>query len=263
MASADPSNPSTSFDLPAADAQDARQLIWRSAGITDIGYVRSINEDAHLDARENNLWVVADGMGGHSFGDKASQIIIEQLVDFKPGDTVANDVQNLERRILQANTQCRNLADGGVMGSTVAALYARDPYCFFLWAGDSRIYRYRDNQLEQVTEDHSLVQELVSLGELRREDMERHPSSHIITRAVGVHAQLQLEMHYALVEPGDRYLICSDGLYKDLTAEEIASGMAAVSIQSAVKGLVKHALERGGSDNTTAIVVQAEQHSPA
>ena len=257
MATAGP-RPNSSFDLPTDDRQQL-QLSWRSAGISDIGYVRTVNEDAHLDARENNLWVVADGMGGHSFGDKASQTVIDQLVDFRPGDDIASDIQDLERRIIAANTECRQIGQGSVMGSTVAALYASDPYCFFLWAGDSRIYRYRGDELTQLTEDHSLVQELVSMGELKREDMERHPSSHIITRAVGVHSELRLEIQYALVEPGDRYLLCSDGLYKDLTADEIATGMASVSIELAVRNLVDHALKRGGSDNTTAIVIQAEQ----
>ncbi len=257
MATAGPT-PKSSFSPPTGDKQQLR-LSWRSTGLSDIGYVRTVNEDAHLDARENNLWVVADGMGGHSFGDKASQTIIEQLVDFRPGADMANDIQDLERRIITANSECRRMAEGSVMGSTVAALYASDPYCFFLWAGDSRIYRYRGGELTQVTEDHSLVQELVSMGELKREDMERHPSSHIITRAVGVHTELQLEIQYALVEPGDRYLICSDGLYKDLTAAEIATGMGGASIELAVRSLVDHALQRGGSDNTTAIVIQAEQ----
>ena len=143
------------------------------------------------------------------------------------------------------------------MGSTVVALFVHDPYCFFLWAGDSRIYRYRGDSLDQMTEDHSLVQGLVSIGELKREDMDKHPSSHIITKAVGVQTELELDLRYALVEPGDRYLICSDGLYKDVTEDEIAQGMAKATIDESLNQLVDLALDRGGTDNTTAIVVQA------
>lgn len=244
--------------LPDPGEAEIRNLRWHSASISDTGYVRAVNEDAHLDARENSLWTVADGMGGHSFGDQASQIVVEQLTGFKRKADLEENVRDVEQRLIRSNDICREQAQGNVMGSTVATLFAHDPYCFFLWAGDSRIYRYRENVLEQMTEDHSLVQELVSLGELRREDMEKHPSSHIITRAVGVHSELQLDMHYALIEPGDRYLVCSDGLYKDLTPDEIAAGMSLVTAEDAVRNLVDRALERGGSDNTTAIVVQAE-----
>lgn len=254
-ADADPQRPWLS--LPPQAFTGAGTLGWHSASLSDIGYVRTVNEDAHLDSRENRLWVVADGMGGHSFGDQASQIVVDQMVDFRATEDIAADLQTLEQRLIQANEQCRCLGDGNVMGSTVVALYCREPYCFFLWAGDSRIYRYRDARLEQMTEDHSLVQELVSMGEIRREEMEKHPSAHIITRAVGVHHELKLEIQHASIEPGDRFLICSDGLYKDLDIGEIAAGMASSSVQSAVRNLVDNALQHGGSDNTTAIVVQA------
>jgi serine/threonine protein phosphatase PrpC len=237
--------------------EEKRHLQWRSTAATELGYVRSVNEDAHLDAREHCLWVVADGMGGHSFGDEASRTIIDQLVSFTPSDHLHNSVQDIHERLLQAHSICRQRGQGKVMGSTVAALYVHDPYCFFLWVGDSRIYRLRGNTLEQMTEDHSFVQELVTLGEIRKEEMEQHPSSHIITRAVGVHDDLQLAIEHAPALPGDRYLICSDGLYKDVSEDEIAEAMNRISIDDALKTMVDLALDRGGRDNTTAIVVQA------
>ncbi len=237
--------------------EDKRHLQWRSVAATELGFVRSVNEDAHLDAREKNIWVVADGMGGHSYGDEASRTIVDQLISFNPSEHPKSSVHDIRDRLVQANTICRQRGQGQVMGSTVAALYVHDPYCFFLWVGDSRIYRLRGDTLEQLTEDHSFVQELVTLGELRKEDMEQHPSSHIITRAVGVHDDLQLAIDHALAEPGDRYLICSDGLYKDVTEDEIAEAMNRISIDDALKTMVDLALERGGRDNTTAIVVQA------
>lgn len=245
--------------LPSVTDAQNRNLKWHSVSASETGFVRTVNEDAHLDARENSLWVVADGMGGHSYGDKASRSIIDQLVSFKQSADMKASVRDIEHRLALANSFCRDHSDGKVMGSTVAALFAHDPYCFFMWAGDSRVYRYRDGMLEQMTEDHSFVQELVTLGELKREDMEQHPSSNIITRAIGVHSDLQLETTYALGEPGDRYLICSDGLFKDVSHEEIAMGMACITAEETLQTLTDLALERGGRDNITAIVVQAEK----
>ena len=232
-------------------------LSWHSSSASKLGYVRSVNEDALLDAREQNLWVVADGMGGHSYGDEASRSIIEQLVTFESTDNLHESIQDLKQRLEAAHTRCRTHGQGQLMGSTVVALYIHDPYCVFLWAGDSRIYRYRDQQLLQMTEDHSLVQGLVSIGELQKKDMDKHPSAHIITRAVGVHSDLDLELRHNEVQAGDRYLICSDGLYKDVTESEIEERMGGATAEECLDNLIDLALERGGTDNTTGIVVQA------
>ncbi|MEM7258608.1 MAG: protein phosphatase 2C domain-containing protein [Pseudomonadota bacterium] len=232
-------------------------LTWHSVSATETGYVRSVNEDALLDLREQALWVVADGMGGHSFGDRASRTVIEQLADFSAGTTAQQSLDDIRSRLITANDLCRNEASGKIMGTTVAALYIHENQCFFIWAGDSRIYRHRGDGLVQLTEDHSYVQELVSLGELKREDMEQHPSSNIITRAVGVHSDLDIEITQATVQPGDRYLICTDGLFKDLNQGEIAGAMGLVSADETLDSLVQLALDRGGRDNITAIVMQA------
>ena len=236
---------------------DPHRLSWYSVSASETGFVRTVNEDAHLDARENTLWVVADGMGGHSFGDKASRTVIDQLVDFKRETSADRSLSDIENRLITANNICRDEADGHIMGTTVAALYVHDNNGYFIWAGDSRVYRYRGDGLVQLTEDHSYVQELVSLGELRREEMEQHPSSNIITRAVGVHPELEIETREAAVQPGDRYLICTDGLFKDVTQDEIAGAMALVTADETLQSLVDLAMGRGGRDNITAIVVQA------
>lgn len=247
--------------LSVPDPEKVREntpLAWSSSAKTHVGFVRSGNEDAFLDAREQGLWVVADGMGGHSRGDQASQAVVNSLVEFNRSHDLSRNIDNLEARLLQANQVCRSMVRGKVIGSTVVALFAFDPFCFFLWAGDSRIYRLRDGELKQMTEDHSLVQEMCALGELTPEEAENHPSSNIITRAVGVHDKLRVEMQYTTVHPGDRYLLCSDGLYKDLNATEIHKLLANGPAEHAVNSLVDLALDRGGSDNVTAIVVQAE-----
>ncbi len=233
-------------------------LNWHSCSNTQVGYVRSVNEDALLDAREQNLWVVADGMGGHSYGDQASKAIIDQLVGFHSQQDLQENINDLKQRLQAAHDQCRSHSKDQLMGSTVAAFFVHDPYCIFLWAGDSRVYRYRNHELQQMTQDHSLVQGLVSIGELQKEDMDKHPSSHIITRAVGVHTDLDLELRHDQIQPGDRYLVCSDGLYKDVTESEIHERLGSATVEESLDKLVNLALERGGSDNITAIVVQAE-----
>lgn len=229
---------------------------WHSCAATNVGHVRKINEDSFLDAREQNLWVVADGMGGHSRGDKASQTIVECLQSFKADSSCVGSLEDLLKRISEANEICRELADGNVMGSTVAALYTHDETAYILWAGDSRIYRIRESQFTQLTDDHSLVQELHRLGELTAEEAENHPSANVITRAVGVADTVEVQVRQVDVLPGDRFLLCSDGLFKDVKMHEVEQNLSFPSPRQALEQLVKLALRRGGTDNVTGIVVQ-------
>jgi len=227
-----------------------------SCAATDLGHVRKVNEDAFLDAREEGLWVVADGMGGHSRGDRASQTIIEQLQNFKAADVALDSVEDLLLRIREANTICRRLAEGKVMGSTVAALYVHDHAGYILWAGDSRIYRHRGNELTQLSDDHSLVQELHRLGELTADEAENHPSANVITRAVGVADEIDVQVRQVDIQPGDRFLLCSDGLFKDVKPSEVSANLALPSPRQAMNRMVELALKRGGTDNVTAIILQ-------
>lgn len=229
---------------------------WFSCAATNVGHVRKINEDSFLDAREQGLWVVADGMGGHSRGDRASQSIIEALHTFKAGEEALADVNNLMDRLAEANTTCRNLGDGQVIGSTVAALYIHDKAAYILWAGDSRIYRHRAGEFAQLTDDHSVVQELHRLGELTADEAENHPSANVITRAIGVADDIEIQVRQVDVLPGDRFLVCSDGLFKDVKPHEVDGNLALPSPRQALDQLVRLALRRGGTDNVTAIVVQ-------
>lgn len=255
-------SPTTSADAPvnpgrkksASPPQEA--LLWFSCAESDLGHVRKINEDAFLDAREQGLWVVADGMGGHSRGDRASQSIVEALHDFQASDKALDSVDDLLNRLRVANDVCREAANGQVMGSTVAALYLHQDRAYILWAGDSRVYRLRANDFTQLTDDHSLVQELHRLGELTADEAENHPSSNVITRAIGVADDIEIQVRQLDVEPGDRFLVCSDGLFKDVRPSEVNSNLALPSPRQALDQLVKLALRRGGTDNVTAIVVQ-------
>lgn len=254
-------NANSESALPIDMNSTPLNLSWQSSSDSKVGFVRHVNEDALLDAGDQGLWVVADGMGGHSFGDEASRAIIDQLVGFRRREDLQQNISELKTRLNMAHEQCRAHGKRQLMGSTVALLFVHDPYCIFLWAGDSRVYRYRDNQLQQMTEDHSLVQGLVTIGELNKEDMDKHPSSHIITRAVGVHTDLDLELQHDEIQPGDRYLVCSDGLYKDVTEAEIHERMGGATVEACLNNLVDLALERGGTDNTTAIVIEASLES--
>jgi serine/threonine protein phosphatase PrpC len=229
---------------------------WFSCAATNVGHVRKINEDSFLDSQEEALWVVADGMGGHSRGDRASQSIIEALQTFKASKIALASVEDLLNRLSDANTACRRAAQGQVMGSTVAALYLHDNSAYILWAGDSRVYRHRRGKFTQLTDDHSLVQELHRLGELTAEEAENHPSSNVITRAIGVSDDIDIQVRQIDLEPRDRFLVCSDGLFKDVKPAEIDANLALPSPRQALDELVKLALRRGGTDNVTAIVVQ-------
>lgn len=241
----------------SAELSHEAALRWVSCAASDVGHMRKANEDSFMDAREQGLWVVADGMGGHSRGDLASQTIIKHLITFEASASAEDSVTDLRNRIKEANLDCRRLGRGEVVGSTVVAMFNQGPMCYFLWAGDSRVYRLRDDKLEQITEDHSLVQELCKLGEITAEEAESHPSSNVITRAVGVQDQVQVDVLEAPVKPGDRFLICSDGLFRDVAMDEVKAKLANPTPQQALRDLVQQALDRGGSDNITAIVVQA------
>ncbi len=234
---------------------------WTSCALTHVGHVRTTNEDSFLESREMCLWAVADGMGGHAAGDVASRLVVDSLASFAPHDHVSDSIDCLEDRLIDANRECLAIVENDAihqgMGSTAAVLYATGKHCFVLWAGDSRVYRLRDGELEQLTEDHSLVQEMYALGHLSEEGMATHPSANIITRAIGVAEHLFVDIDYREVSGGDRFLLCSDGLTRDLRDGDVQRLLAGGSPTQACEALLKEALARGGGDNTTVIVVES------
>ncbi len=247
-----------SFEANLGSANGAAGAIeWHSAGHSDVGRVRPVNEDAFLDSPEQRLWVVADGMGGHSRGDFASSAVVKQLGTFPPQGSVLANLQDLEARLQLANEQCRTAFRKHRPGTTVAAMLAHGNYCFFLWAGDSRIYRLREQNLEQLTEDHTVAQQKHANGELTEEEKHHHPSAHVLTRAVGTRETVELDLRYTPVQPGDRYLLCTDGLYNPVQFPDIHSLLGEGTPADACAALIDLALERGGRDNITVIVVDA------
>jgi len=231
-------------------------LIWESSSRTHIGRVRHTNEDAYLESNDASLWVVADGMGGFSRGDYASKAIIDSLSTFKPKEAMSASIIDIQSKLVETNEKCLNAFRGKRVGSTVAALFSFGNFCYFLWAGDTRIYRLRNGRLEQMTTDHSVAQEKLQRGELSPEEARDHPSSHQLTRAVGAHTKLKLELHFDQALDGDRYLICSDGLYYAMADKDMQLLLSLPS-EKALDKLFETALDYGGRDNITAIIIDA------
>ena len=237
---------------------------WSSAGRSHVGMVRAINEDACLVMPELGLWAVADGMGGHEAGDIASQMLIEGLQQIPPPcdwqdflDSVRQQMQEVNQRLrLESAQRYQNRT----IGSTVVALLIYETQCACLWVGDSRIYRLRDGQLQQLTRDHSHVQELVDQGLIASEDAHRHPLANVITRAVGSAEEMLIDEVIHPLHPGDMFLLCSDGLNKTVSDEEISRLLihSDHDCHEAVKAFIHLALMRDASDNVTTVVVNID-----
>ncbi|HHJ15159.1 MAG TPA: serine/threonine-protein phosphatase [Gammaproteobacteria bacterium] len=227
--------------------------------MSDVGKIRSINEDAFADRPDAGLWVVADGMGGHDAGDFASQAIIDSLSQVGPQQRLSTFIDEVEDRLLQVNQVLIETAaqreEPTTIGSTVVALLAVGDYCACLWAGDSRAYRLSGGQMQPVSQDHSQVEELIEQGMLLREDAESHPAANVITRAVGAAEELFVDVELVELQDGDRFLLCSDGLFKEVSEPEIAQYMQRGSCQDVCRELVDLALERGSRDNVTVVTI--------
>jgi serine/threonine-protein phosphatase Stp1 len=233
---------------------------YESASHSHVGMVRQVNEDACLDAVQAGLWVVADGMGGYTAGDFVSSLIVDTLRAIPPEPCLPAYVQALVAALEQANAAVRQeTAQRGVsiMGSTLVLLAARGANATCLWAGDSRLYRLREGQLEVISHDHSYVQELLDNRLLNEAEAREHPMANIVTRAVGTQDQLELSAVDLEVRPGDSFLLCSDGLTKTVEDHELREVLGNASPYEVVRSLVHLGLTRGAPDNITAVVVNA------
>jgi serine/threonine protein phosphatase PrpC len=213
--------------------------------------VRDENQDAFVERADDGLWLVADGMGGHQGGKLASELIAERVQHVAVTGDVTAVARDLATAIMGANAELRSRGEvqpGFDGGSTVVALCLHGEQGIALWAGDSRLYRLRGGELAQLTRDHSVAEEAGSAGS----------DSHMLTRAVGGADLLALEELRLDILPGDRLLLCSDGLYGDLTPQEIAARLATPDCTAATQDLLALALERGGADNATAVVISVD-----
>ena len=233
---------------------------WQSCGLTVVGLRRKHNEDAILERSDVGLWAVADGMGGHSAGDVASQTLVSALAEIPRIDDlehyseqVASCLHTVNRDLVQL---ARSRGKGQIIGSTVVVLIISGMQFRYLWAGDSRLYRYRQGTLEQLTADHSLYNEAISQGLAPTDGSLEQGRGNVITRAVGADLHLQIDCGEGNIEAQDLFILCSDGLDKELAHADIAALCSKGSASEITHNLIREAEARGGRDNISVIVVK-------
>jgi len=226
---------------------------------TDVGLVRKLNEDSIVSRPDLGVWMVADGMGGYSGGDFASQTIVAKIAGIDKQAKGAELMRQVRRAILDSHEAILRESDArdkATMGSTAVSLILSQGHFVCLWVGDSRLYHCRDGEVRQLSSDHSLVNEWVQEGRLTEEQAKKHPHGNVITRAVGVGKNLQVDKVRGQYEPGDRFLLCSDGLTGYMETPEIFDILANVPLKDVCDQLIQGALTGGGRDNVSVIVVE-------
>lgn len=227
---------------------------------THVGNVRQGNEDALLSRPEAGLWVVADGMGGHQAGEYASGLIVESLAALTPRAYLADFVDQVEDCLIAVNRDLLSYAHqyhgGQVVGSTVVCLLMRAGVAVSLWVGDSRLYQRRAGRLQRVTRDHSRIEALIAEGVIRPEEADSQPGGNVLTRAMGAEEQLWVSIAAWRVKPGDRYLLCSDGLWGELAESTLARQLAVKSLPAVADGLVQSCLSGAARDNLSLVLVE-------
>lgn len=230
------------------------------ASRTHVGLRRKVNEDSLLVRAERGLWAVADGMGGHDAGDVASSRVTESLLDLPVADGLDGLVEAAVDALKQVNEELIVLARANgserTIGSTVVGLAIADGQFRCFWAGDSRAYRVRHGQIEQITRDHSLVQNLIDVGMLKPDEAVDHPNANVITRAVGVASDLSIEIVGGDALPGDQFLLASDGLTRVVDDHEMAAELLSKSPARAAEQLIDTVLARGAPDNVSIIIAK-------
>ncbi len=235
-----------------------------TASVTHQGNIRSQNEDNYFAAPEQGLWLVADGMGGHKNGMLASGIVVETAKTVGRPASAPDLMARFNDRIYRANSELVDIAkkDGGVIGATVAALLAYAGHFACVWSGDSRVYLVRAGTITQISHDHTEVQEMMDKGLLSPAEARNWPRRNVVTRAVGVFDEPKLDSVQGKIEPGDVFVLCSDGLTGHVQDSEILDLAGANEPQGACDALIQLTLERGAKDNVTVIVVACRPAGP-
>ncbi|MDE1465477.1 PP2C family protein-serine/threonine phosphatase [Spartinivicinus poritis] len=235
------------------------KLRFQSAADTHPGNVRAINEDAYYSGEENNIWAIADGMGGHYAGDVASRLIVESLAKLPLANSLDEGIEQIVTSLKEVNRRLQEditIKPGNhIIGSTVVVAFLFENECACLWAGDSRLYVYRGDKIYQVSHDHSVVQEMVDNGIISAEEAITHPQSNVITRAVGTETDLKVDVNVFDLEPGDRLLLCSDGLYGELPAIAIKEALEHETPEVCVTALIEQTIAGRAKDNVTVSVI--------
>ncbi|CAM5774292.1 serine/threonine phosphatase [Labrys miyagiensis] len=233
-------------------------LTFETAALTHPGRVRHHNEDSIFADDERGIWLVADGMGGHRDGNVASAMIAKAAQDMRRTGSLMELTEAFRDGIDAVNADLLARSGGQahrIVGSTVAALLIQDANYCCLWAGDSRCYLVRDGRMEQLSHDHTEVQELLDRGVLTPEEAASWPRRNVITRAVGAIDDFRLEHAAGVVRSGDRFVLCSDGLTGHVNDDEILARSSGLSASRASHELLELALARGGKDNISVVVV--------
>lgn len=249
----------------------------KACGLSDLGLVRQNNEDVWDRLPKDAFFVLADGMGGHQAGEIAAHEAVDALCSFVKG--IIDDDQKSPRSpkemekairdaIKQVNHVVYDLSSSSPtlrgMGTTLCAIYVHDQHVIYGHVGDSRIYRLRHKKLKLLTKDHSLLRELVDLGQINEEQMSGFLYKNIITKAIGTEPQVEPTMHLSEIHDGDLYLMCTDGLTDLLSKENIEEIVNHTgSLEQRAHKLVDSAKEKGGHDNITVVLIQINQNRHA
>jgi PPM family protein phosphatase len=238
------------------------------SGLTDKGMVRSANQDSYHIDPEGRFFMVADGMGGHAGGEEASRIAIEVTSKYldEHWQTEIETKNLIFQALIAANDAIVFDQDSNPqrqdMGTTVVGIFYRNEAFWSAHVGDSRLYRLRETQLDQLTEDDTWVARAMKLGQLSAEEARTHPLRHVLSHCLGRRELRQINIHPQDIQTGDRLLLCSDGLTEEVPHDEIGIHLQTESCDEATRNLVQAAKDHGGSDNITTIVVAvAEQAS--
>ena len=228
---------------------------------TDVGKVRKQNEDMAWFDESLGVFAVADGMGGHLAGEVASRLAIEAVKTMARGHAQAG-ITPLREAVVDANERIMEHAkthpECSGMGTTLSVLWRGGNYVYIAHVGDSRIYRLRGKRLEQITQDHSLVEELVRAGIITQEEARVHPRRNIITRALGTGDDATPDLLAADTRKGDVWLLCTDGLNSMLTDQQIERRLNGFGLARTADALIGDALEAGGYDNVTLVIFRDE-----
>ena len=254
----------------------------KAAGSTDVGKKRGHNEDNLCLLPEQNLYLVADGMGGHASGEVASQIAVDTVAEFYEETSEDKELTwpykmekglDYEENRMAASIKLANLrifekakndpSTHHGMGTTIVATYISGDTVYLGHVGDSRIYRLRDKKLEQVTDDHSLLNDYIKMKDLTEEEIENFPHKNVIVRALGMKETVQVDVNSEDPRVGDIYLLCSDGLCDMIKDDEIRDIMVKhkKNLDKCVDKLIKAANENGGNDNITIVLVEIAETS--
>lgn len=225
---------------------------------THIGNVRASNQDSVLNEENSRLYGVADGMGGHNGGDIASQMAVLMLprilesIDASEENLLAG-FEQVNRLIFEEQLKDQVLSG---MGTTLTVLWERDQEIILGHIGDSRAYRMRNGNIEQMSMDHSVVGEMVREGLITEEQAMKHPYRNVITQAVGTSETLNPDIKTIKKQKGDKYILCSDGLYEYVSKEEMRDLLLRNAPEDAAEQMIKKALEAGGKDNVTVMIAE-------